>query len=451
MLRPRALAAAAVALLAVALALELFVYGQTGPRKLARPTRAPTTAPAPAPQTFSIADVAAPAPGAYSAHIVWMTTEPAAATLQWGPTGMQPLLWTDAPHSTTRHDVTLDALAANTSYTINVTAQSISGARATTVFTFRTAPSPTSVSASVGGDAIRVNGGAFFPLISWKACPDHWARSVADGINLFGGNECTGLSALTAGIAGQALAAGTAEDSPVDAPSLLGWFYPDEADARGLTTLAPTGDGLHFLTLTQHFFTGAAALPAGRTMYPGLIAAADVVGFDGYPLQELCRPDFLAADFDAQQQLVQLAAGKPTFQWIEVREMKCPSVPVTNASIRAESWLALAGGAHGLGFFPNDWNEQTGGAIEAIAARVHQLEPALLAPAEPVQVDSSSPAVRASARTFHGARYVFVVNAGTTPASVTIPELGDGAIVLDSQGTMLPPLGVRIYVVPPRS
>jgi hypothetical protein len=319
------------------------------------------------------------------------------------------------------------------------------------VFTFRTAPPPTSVVSTVDNGIIRVNGGAFFPLISWKACPDHWALSVADGIDLFGGNECTGLGALASGIAGQALAAGTSEDSPVAAPSLLGWFYPDEADARGFTSLAPSGAGLHFLTLTQHFFSGAAALPAGRTMYPSLIAAADVVGFDLYPLQELCRPDFLAADFDAQQQLVELTGGKPTFQWIEVREMKCPSVPVTNATIRAESWLALAGGAHGLGFFPNDWGAQTGEAIAAVAARVHQLEPALLAPAEPVQVESSSPDVRASARTFHGARYVFVVNAGSTPASVTVPELGDGAIVLGSRGTALPPLGVRIYVVPPRS
>ncbi len=405
----------------------------------------------PVPQTFSITGVAAPAPGSYSAHIVWTTTEPAAATLQWGPTGMQPLLWEDAPHSTTTHDVTLDALAANTSYTVNITARSIGGARATTVLDFRTAGAPTAVTAAVDGAVIRVNGGAFFPLISWKACPDHWALGVADGIDLFGGNECTGLSALTTGVAGQALAAGTAEDAPVAAPALLGWFYPDEADARGLTSLTPTSSGLHFLTLTQHFFSGAAPLPSGRSMYPSLIAAADVVGFDLYPLQELCRRDFLAADFDAQQQLVELSGGKPTFQWIEVREMKCPSVPVTNATIRAESWLALAGGAHGLGFFPNDWNAQTGAAIAAVATRVHQLEPALLAPAELVLIQWPPPYVRASARTFHGARYVFVVNAGTAPAAVTIPELGNAAIVLGNQGATIPPLGVRIYVVPPSS
>jgi hypothetical protein len=68
-----------------------------------------------------------------------------------------------------------------------------------------------------------------------------------------------------------------------------------------------------------------------------------------------------------------------------------------------------------------------------------------------VQIESSSADVRASARTYHGARYIFAINAGTTPASLTVPELGEGAVVLGDAGPVLPPLGVRIYVVPPRS
>src|SRR6185437_4264746 len=124
------------------------------------------------------------------------------------------------------------------------------------------------------------------------------------------------------------------------------------------------------------FASAAAPLPSGRGMYPGLIAAADVVGFDLYPLQELCRRDLLPLDFDAQQQLEALAPGKPTFQWIEVRGMRCgtsPDVSVTPATIRAEAWLALAGGAHGLAFFPPDWNTDAAPAIRNIAHRIRQL------------------------------------------------------------------------------
>ena len=409
-----------------------------------------TTSPVPPP--FGIASVAAPAPGPYSAQIVWTTTAPSRGTLQWGPTGMRPVLWSASQAESMRHAVTLDGLAANTTYSVDVTAASADGEHAETAFEFRTAAAPTAVSGSVRDGVMRVDGGAFFPLIAWLQCADRWPASIAEGIDLFGGNQCTSLSALASGIAGKALAAGTSDDPPVEAPSLIGWFYPDEADARGLTgaTLPAVPPGLRFLTLTQHFFAGAAPLPEGRGMYPALVAKADVVGFDLYPLQELCRRDFLGAVFDAQQALTALAPGKPTFQWIEVRELACPGVPVTPATVRAESWLALAGGAHGLGFFPNDWAPAVGAAIGGVSARIHQLEPALLAPARPAQLESASPDVRSSERVWHGARYIVAVNAGTAPAALRLTGPGS-PLALAGSTSRLPPLGVGIYVYPPSS
>ena len=63
--------------------------------------------------------------------------------------------------------------------------------------------------------------------------------------------------------------------------------------------------------------------------------------------------------------------------------MKChnAAAAVTPRTIRVESWLAIAGGAHGLGFFPNDWGSNVGTVLRGIAARIRQLEPALLRPA----------------------------------------------------------------------
>lgn len=451
--------------------LDLLVYGHNRPSRKVVPTTTAATTTVAAPQAFAITGVSAPAPGSYSAHIVWTTTEPAAATLQWGPTGMQPLLWADAPHSTTTHDVTLDALAANTSYTVSLTAQSIGGARAATTLNFRTAAAPTSVSASTDNGTIRVNGGAFFPLISWKACPDHWALSVADGINLFGGNECTGLSALTAGIAGQALAAGTAEDAPADAPSLIGWFYPDEADARGLTTLAPTGAGLHLLTLTQHFFSGAAPLPAGRGMYPGLISAADVVGFDLYPIVKFCGRVPLLDVYRAQRELATVyAPGKPTFQWIETGSMtgECPTITITPAMANAEAWLAVAGGADGIGWFtsgwtPDGWNRWDVSPamlaeLAATDAQLTALAPVLLAPVGTVATPAGS-TVAASSRTVGGTVYVIAVNASAAPATAvlrvdgldgrSLVPLGESRLLRPTKRVLLRdtfgPYEVRIY------
>jgi hypothetical protein len=306
--------------------------------------------------------------------------------------------------------------------------------------TFRTALAPPTVRATAGRGVIRVDGAPFFPLIAWEECPGRWAPDLAAGINLFGGNPCTGLSNLLTALHGRALAAGTTEDiAGTTGPGLVGWFLTDEADARGYTgaTLpGPGGPGIRFLTLTSHFFPLAAPLPAGRGMYPGLAGAADVLGVDLYPLQELCRPELLPWVFDAQVALRRLARGKPTFQWIEEREMKCPQTPVTPASIRAEAWLAIAGGATGLAFFPNDWSPQVTYVVRGIANRVRQLEPALLTPVRRVVVRPASPMVRASARVFAGTRYVIAVNAGTAAVRVS----------LDGVEVTLPPLGVRLLV-----
>jgi hypothetical protein len=294
------------------------------------------------------------------------------------------------------------------------------------------------VRATTGGGVIRVDGAPFFPLIAWEECPGRWAPDLAAGITLFGGNPCTGLASLLAALHGRALAAGTTEDvAGTTGPGLIGWFLTDEADARGYTgaTLpGPGGPGLRFLTLTAHFFPLAAPLPTGRAMYAGLAERADVLGLDLYPLQELCRPELLPWVFDAQVALRRLARRKPTFQWIEEREMKCPQTPVTPASIRAEAWLAIAGGATGLAFFPSDWSPQVTYVIRGIANRIRQLEPALLRPTEPVVVKPAGSTVRASARTLDGRRYVIAVNAGPATARVS----------LDGVEVTLPPLAVRL-------
>jgi hypothetical protein len=334
-----------------------------------------------------------------------------------------------------------------------------------TEVSFATAPAPQPVQGAVRKGVLLVNGEPFFPLIAWEQCPEQWAASLDAGINLFGaGSNCATPSSTLSAVTGRALTAGVEGAQP--ATGLLGSFYPDEADARGFTgaTLPALTAGIHFLTLTAHFASAAAPLPAGRGMYAGLVAAADVVGFDLYPLQELCRQDLLPVDFDAQRQLEALAPGKPTFQWIEVRGMRCgnaPGISISPATIRAESWLALAAGAHGLAFFPPDWGSFAPAVIRGIAARIHQIEPVLLQPVQPVQVEAD-PAVRATARIYHGAVYVLAVNAGTraTTVHLTMRDLGNRMLLALGRSTSLRarngtftdrlgPLAVRIYVAPP--
>jgi hypothetical protein len=400
-------------------------------------------------------------PEALSATLAWTTAAPTRGLVQWGPAGMRALLWSREETPTTNHRVRLTGLAPNTTYEARVVAGGAGSVRMTTQ------PLPGEVVGTLRNGVVHVNGEPFFPLIVWQECPDRWPSDLRSGINLFAGNPCTGLANLLTAVAGRALVAGSSDDiAGTVGPGLLGWFYADEADARGLTGpgLIPLGAGLRFLTLTSHFFSRAAPLPNGRAMYPGLVEKADVVGFDLYPLQELCRPELLPWVYDAQRALRQVAPGRATFQWIEVRELKCPqpAAAVTAATIRVESWLAIAGGATGLAYFPPNWVPGIASVIRGLADRIDQLRPALLTAPVRVTVAPAAPSVRASARRFGGALYLIAANAGTSAARVILatPEL-DGRVVLDAGGdarlsavagrltVTLPPRTVRILVAPP--
>ena len=141
---------------------------------------------------------------------------------------------------------------------------------------------------------------------------------------------------------------------------MIGFTQPDEPDGLGLdpSTLPDIDEPgkVTFLTLTQHFAPGTGDLPWQYPgYYEGFVPKADVLGVDFYPLQGLCSPEKLALNHDVQVELVRLARGKPTFQWIETAEMNCPGradAAITAETLRAEMLLAIAGGANGLGVFP---------------------------------------------------------------------------------------------------
>jgi hypothetical protein len=149
---------------------------------------------------------------------------------------------------------------------------------------------------------------------------------------------------------------------------VIGYSYVDEPDGRQLLpSELPTisvRDRVSVLTLTHHVVNRGLQWGTSN-YYSEFIGKADVVGFDYYPMQEICRTNDFAAVFDLQRNLVAQAGGKATFQWIEVAPMRCSRLTAENAAklvitpqtIRAEMLLAVAGGASGLGVFPSFWND----------------------------------------------------------------------------------------------
>lgn len=419
---------------------------------------------------LAISDVRVDQPTPFRATVSWRTSLPVGTALEYGLHGDAPTLWHIGESVRTEHRVSLSGLALQTAYRVRLSAIGPEGQEATSTLDVTTPALSRPVHASIARGALLLDGEPFFPLMVWNQCPDEYARSLAVGITLFAENPCGSLRDQLGALSGRALSAGVAGKEGASGTGLIGYFHPDEADGLGLTAATlpdpPNGTvrGVSLLTLTNHFYSGADPLPWGRAMYPGLVAAADVVGFDLYPLQEWCRVERLPDVYLAQRELVALARGKPTFQWIEAAGWRCPdgATAVTPDAVRAEAWLAIAGGARGLGFFPATWSPRVGEAIAGISRHITSLGPALFSFRAEAATTPSAPAVVVSARSHHGALYIVAVNSSRQPVSATfrssqldgrrLSVLAESRTVSadgDTFSDRFGPLEVHIYVAPP--
>jgi len=439
-------------------------------------TETPTTATTPAvpsgpPPTISGVQTLAISP--FSASLSWQTSEAATSRVVYGLD--TPVVWTPATASGTSHEVSLSGLSPASTYHLDVTATTADGRSAVSQFLLTTPSTYAPVNVSTGDGAVLVDGQPSFPKLVWNQCPDAVSGNLAVGIDFFMGNGCGSSAQLATWLSGSAFAVGDAKEPASARGGTVGTFLPDEwdthlpndfsaADAARLIPRSP-GSGPRFLTLTNHFYSRAAPLPQGRGMYPGLASTADVLGFDLYPLQNWCRFDSFGDVFDSQLDLVALGRGKPTFQWIEARRMDCSGAELdpTPETLRAEAWLSIAGGAHAIGYFPNNWSAAVGAEIAVVNHEISTLTPALVEPAIAASASLGS-TVKVGARDHNGAVYVIVVNASRTPASatITVPALVDRSLVTLDGGhkatakdggfdVSLAPLEARIYIAAPAS
>jgi hypothetical protein len=267
-----------------------------------------------------------------------------------------------------------------------------------------------------------VNGHPILPRMVWRQCPSYYPTSIGAGINVFLGVSCDDPSVQLNRLAGRALSTVDVSTPEISGPGLIGWHLPDEADvAVGPVSKlpAPRADGrVTFLTLTDKFATGTAPGPHGKDIYPDYFARADVIGFDTYPVEVRCSLEQIDNVYWMQRELVQLASGKPTFQWIEAGPMEhCrDNEDPSPAVVRAETWLAIAGGATGIGYFPDFWAEDIRQEVRLTNRELVALAPALLGPVARVSVPAESK-VRVTARRFNGATYVIAVNTSTARRS----------------------------------
>jgi len=407
----------------------------------------------------------------FTAQVTWDVDRASRVVVALGA-GTEPAVWSEvvvAPRAG-RYATQLTPLEPATTYTATIIA--VAGGQRTSVgTTFRTGPMPRIAKARVTPLGLKVNTRAFFPRMLFRQCSWAYGNGLNAGINVFMGTACgaTPKQAM-AQLAGKALLLPDVS-SRADGASVIGWHQEDEVDVladrpEAIPLLPPsskTGRAT-FLTFSNHVWSGAAQLPNAKTLYPGLAARAEMIGVDLYPLQSFCRKSLLGAVYDVQRELIALAPGKPTYQWIEADPMGvCQGLDPSPPIVRAETWLAIAGGARGIGWFPDNWRSPVRDEITRLSTEIRSLAPALLGPETAVTVAAPS-VVKAGARTYHGATYVIAVNPGfaRVGAKVTVPALGQGRKTLEVWGenrTVTAVAGtfedrfrglqVRIYILPP--
>jgi len=405
---------------------------------------------------------------ANSAIVAWEANDAVRAVVEYGTMGEYGL-WTSQSAPATTGGLLLSGLEPRTQYQFHLIGIGADGTRAETTGSVTTPGIGPSSGATTTADALLVNGQPLFPRMVFHTCSWYYGSAVAAGINLFMGSACTQGAQQLALLRGTAFSLLATREQRTNGRGLIGWYQQDEPDGHGRTSLptlpASAKSGrVSFLTLTDHFSSRSAPLAIGRAIYPRLIAKAEMIGFDSYPLQTRCKADFTLT-FDLQRELVALARGRPTYQWIESGHMgKCGrSFDPTPATIRAEVWLAIAGGARGIGYFPDFWPPEVASAIKTTNATITALARALLAPEAPVSFGPAGTPVKAGARLLNGSYYIVAVNPGyrSATATFTVPGLAASSVRVFGEGRTVPVrngrftdafagLGVHIYIAAPQ-
>jgi len=289
---------------------------------------------------------------------------------------------------------------------------------------------------AVKPSGIFLGGRPFFPTMVWAACPQDVETDLAAGINVFMGTGACGAEGdLLAAIGGRAYYVPSIRDGSglLAHPDVIGYHQQDEPDGWGIAPerLPFVRNALVFLTLTPHFAQEQDPLspPISRSIYSRYVVKGNVIGFDLYPLSHFCRhPRIrLGSVYTEQRDLVRIARDKPTFQWLETgaQEGTCGADPVNGTLLQTEAWLAIAGGARGLGYFTYGWpasvadSNSASAEVMAAIARVNRqisgLSAVLLAPALPQVFSTRRAQIKIGARTVGPTTYLIAVNPFPTP------------------------------------
>jgi hypothetical protein len=239
-----------------------------------------------------------------------------------------------------------------------------------------------------------------------------------------------------------------------------------------------------FMTLTGYFHPQFQKWtdPERERLYPAYARATDVLGYDIYPIYGWNKPEWIHLVDEATARLVELAAGRPVYAWIETSKGGQWTGPLENQKdvrpehIRAEVWMAICRGATAVGYFTHVWKpaysqfgvpEENRRALAEINAQITRLAPVILAdrPNQRPKVETAQGVkVDLAARVHGGDLWLMAVNydermrpteatlsVAGLPAGTEIEVIDEGRSIRSAAGSLsdqFKPLAVHIYRVP---
>jgi hypothetical protein len=259
---------------------------------------------------------------------------------------------------------------------------------------------------------------------------------------------------------------------------------PESVLAKYREIKAADADRPVFMTVTGHFHPHFDKFSDEQrnSLYPAYFQAADIIGYDIYPIYGWNKPEWIHLVHEATDLLARQTGQRPLYAWIETSKGGQWTGPlekqkdVTPAHIRAEVWMCICRGATAIGYFTHVWKPsyhqfgvppENRAAIRDINAQITRLAPAILSaePAPAVTIGAEDGVkLDVLARQHAGSLYLFAVNyderAIVAQATLNVPGLQAGAEieVLDERRVLrgeaggffrdtLAPLAVHLYRV----
>jgi hypothetical protein len=338
---------------------------------------------------------------------------------------------------------------------------------------------------------LRVNGRPFVPIFAWAVPRKHVGFNKRLGLNSISpaSNQLSKelLDELHANGIMCLLDADDYSEAIAAHPALLAWRFGDEPDMRGLKApdlaerhkrmrrLDPAHPTL--VNLTSRFYKTyyrgdeEGTKWPNREQYRAYADVCEIVSYDHYPVTGYNKPDRVPELYHATADLVGLIPAKSHWTIVESADQDLKWTPPetrgpTPAETRAMVWMAIVGGAKGIGYFhlafnPFRWENLTP-EMEAELPKINGLITELAGPIAEGEILAHAvdrEDVKARAVRHDGGTFVFSVNLGRERRSAAITLRGadlrgraevvgegrdialDGGVIADD----FAPLAVHVY------